>query len=419
MKPVKAICLAAALVVLTTLPAMGQTDDATRPPEILTSDLVAKQVATRKERTVFFVFVDSDKVTQVLINGEPQQIAPGDTVSLSKKFVWQKGRQLVEVEAVDEKGNRQKKSYLVLFGEGEKLEEERQLAWTVLAKVAYEIDSNPRLDLSLPAALAAQIPSEIQKLLPKLEADSRLGLQGILAASYGEFSGTVGLINSAYSDPDNKDLGLQVIFLGGTYSLSLSETSSLQLSALLTDVNVGGSDYNQVQTFTPAFVLSGSGDAGSTRHTFALDFSLKAFADTATRTNDSQYALRWDYSALDSANQDGYAQSIRYGTNTEGTELSEYTFLALDFDWRWLWDSGIKAATGFGWQYRTYPNDEQPLTPDLGPVRLDNIFRYSIGVGYNFLPTWSAGFDYKWETDLSNKSPYERAVYGVTVDGAF
>ena len=413
------MCLATALIVLTTLPAMAQTDDATRPPEILTSDLVATQKATRTERTVYFVIVDSDKVTQVLINGEPQKITPGDTVSLSKKFVWKKGRQLIEVEAVDEKGNRQKKSYLVLYGEGEKVQQEREFSWTVLAKVAYEFDTNPRLDLSLPSFLASQIPADVQKLLPKLESDSHTTLQGIVAVNYGEFSGNIGLINGAYGNPDNKDLGLQVLFLGGTYTFDLSESSAVQLGALFTDVNVGGSDFAQVQTFTPAFLLTGKDDEGTSKHTFALDLSLKAFADTATRSNVSQYTLRWDYGSLDSANQDGYAQSFRYGTNSEGTDLSEYTFFGMDFDWKWLWDSGIKASTGIGYQYRTYPKDEQPLTSDLGPTRLDNLLRYSIGTGYNFLPTWSVGVDYKYETDLSNKSPYERAVYGVTVDGSF
>ena len=62
-----------------------------------------------------------------------------------------------------------------------------------------------------------------------------------------------------------------------------------------------------------------------------------------------------------------------------------------------------------------------PLSTDtpLGTTRVDNLLRISIGPGWQFTSSWSAVLGYRYLTNLSNKQPYVRQIYGLIVEGAF
>ena len=123
-------------------------------PQILTSDLVRTQVVEDSTKEVSFVIVDSDNITDVTINGESQVIDPDTTVVIDKTFSFKTGNNLITVVAIDEKGNKREKSFLVGFqvSGDQKIsapqEEKSKFTWKVQLGVNYEIDDNPTLDFS-------------------------------------------------------------------------------------------------------------------------------------------------------------------------------------------------------------------------------------------------------------------------------
>ena len=414
----KSIC-AIALGVGLCFPAAlwAQGNGADDPPEILTSDLARKQAVDSDRRTVNFVIVDSDTVSEVYINGERQNITPGDTVVLTKELRFKQGRQLVEVVAVDERGNRRERSYLVLYG----VEDEGEapmLQLRGLVEFRFEFDDNPTNDISSPIPIAGL---ELDGAVPDDEqTDTRTTLKGTVVASYGALVGFAGVQQIDYAKTENETLDAQILFVGGGYTVKLSPNTSLPLLATFTDVNIGTNDYATVLSLSPGYAITGTDpESGESERTlFGLDLISKEFAQSE-RDAVTQYTLKWNYRATDPERQDTYNRRIGVGTASEGREETEYTFAGIDWDWNLNWDTGLKFDVGLGYQYRSYPNDD-PLTDEfLGSTRIDNLIRFSGGPGWQFTKDWSAMFNFRYLTDLSNKSPYVRVVYGVAVNGAF
>ncbi len=83
------------------------------PPEILTSELALRTLLETERLEVTFVIVDTDTITEVTIDGEPQDFEPGDTVLISKEFVFDQPETLVRVSATDEAGQTRTVTYTV------------------------------------------------------------------------------------------------------------------------------------------------------------------------------------------------------------------------------------------------------------------------------------------------------------------
>lgn len=413
-KSIVAIVLGAGLC----FPALlwAQDNGADDPPEILTSDLARKQVVNKDRMTVNFVIVDSDTVREVYINGERQSITPGDTVALSKELRFQKGRQLVEVVAVDQRGNRRERSYLVLYGVEDAAAPELRIRGQV--EVRYEFDDNPTNDLSSPIPIAGLT---LEGAVPDDEqTDTRTTLKGTVIATYGAIVGFGGAQMIDYAKSDNEGLDAQILFVGGGYTVKLSENTSIPLLATFSDVNIGGNDYATILSLSPGYAITGTDpdDGDKERTLYGLDVISKNFAQSE-RDAVTQFTLKWNYRATDPEGQDTYTRRLAAGTASEGREETEYSFVGFDWDWNLNWDTGLKADVGVGYQYRSFPNDD-PLTDEfLGSTRIDNLIRISGGPGWQFTKDWSAMFNIRYLTDLSNKAPYVRVVYGVVVNGAF
>ncbi|MDH4225271.1 MAG: hypothetical protein OEW12_06460 [Deltaproteobacteria bacterium] len=85
------------------------------PPQILTSDLVQRQVVARQKKTVVFTIADSDKIVDVTINGEKKSFISSETVVLTHTFAFTKGRNMIEVVARDAAGNSRTKNFFVEY----------------------------------------------------------------------------------------------------------------------------------------------------------------------------------------------------------------------------------------------------------------------------------------------------------------
>jgi hypothetical protein len=129
--------------------------------------------------------------------------------------------------------------------------------------------------------------------------------------------------------------------------------------------------------------------------------------------------FRWAYNSTDAAGQDAFDSVIVFGNSTEGVKEQDYSYYGFDFDWINRWDAGFRFDIGFGLQYRSFPEDKQPLIKDFGDVRIDTLWRLSSGLGWQFSPKWSAMLNYRYLTDISNKSPYVRPIYGLAINGGF
>lgn len=294
---------------------------------------------------------------------------------------------------------------------------EVKLTYAVLVKGAYEIDGNPTNDLSSPIAIEGIDIKGVVK--DSDQPDTRITLQATGAVTYGPWTAFVGALRQTYSKADNEGLNTQLLYAGGAGRFNLGGTRDFVLTYAFTDLNVGDNDYAQMHTVSPAFEFRSSDNQGSYTHVLALDYTAKDFA-SSTQKDGGQYALRWGYKSLDAAKQDQFDSIIAYGTSTEGIKELDYSYLGANLDWINRWDSGFRFDIGFGFEYRSFPEDKQPLTKELfGETRVDTLWRLSLGLGWQFNPKWSAMLNYRYLTDISNKAPYVRPIYGVTVEGAF
>ena len=364
-----------------------------------------------------FVIVDSDNVTRVTINGEPQQFTPSDTVLITKEFVFTEDRTVIEVTATDEQGNERTLQYFVFRPGVQVAAEEPGLKYFVRVSLAFEIDDNPSNDLSSPIDIEGV---DVEGVVPDEEQeDTRFVVQALGGLIGNRWNAFVGVLSQNYSKSENENFNTRMIFLGAGYRFGAPSESSFVVRYLFVDIDIGSFDYSQQHTLTPGFEIVRKDDEGTFRDFLAVDLIFKDFAQSDA-DDSSQFTLKWEDIELDAAKQDSSRGVLAYGNSTEGFDESEYDFLSYNQDFVNRWDSGFRFDIGWGYEYRSYPNDE-PLTEDtpLGDTRVDNLLRFSAGPGWQFNPAWFANLGYRYVTNISNKSPYVRQIYGVTVQGTF
>jgi hypothetical protein len=234
----------------------------------------------------------------------------------------------------------------------------------------------------------------------------------------------LGSRSSSYAKKTNEGLGTQIGFVGLTATANMTESSDFKFGYTFMDINVGKKDYAVNHVVSPAFVFTAKDDGGSYRKTLGLDVTAKKFAlKDQKATTDA--TLKWNAFAIDPENQDSYLFQLQFGRSGEGQlndenkDASLYSFASLDFDWKNRWDAGFLFDIGFGFQYRSYPNETNILFDALGKTRVDNLIRFSTALGWGFGEAWSLRLNYNYLFDLSNKTPYVRSIYGVVLAGAF
>lgn len=422
-KHVWSLVLIAAMV-LSAPAAMAQSEGDSNPPEILTSELALKTVLETDRLEVNFVILDSDKITEVRIDGEKQAIEPGDTVLITRMFNFTKDVTRVQVSATDEQGHTRTVVYTVFrpgVNPAEVAAEQAAPAmrWFANYDVRYEIDDNPSNDLSSPISIEGV---DLQGVVPDSEqTDSRYNVLASGGISQGIWNAFVGISQIEYSKSDNELFNTQVLFLGGGLNFALGDTNSGALQYTFADINLGGDDYAQTHTITPGYHTSETDETGDTvRTNYDLDITAKQFAASNLQDDTTVFALKRNYSALDKDKLDSYRSVYALGTASEGIKVSEFNYLSADWDWRNRWDTGLLFNIGVGVQYRDYANDT-PLTTQtfLGDTRVDIPTRFSTGVGWQFRPELRVLASYRYLFNLSNKSPYVRSIYGIGVNGAF
>ena len=417
----KVFLISVTLILMMSWTASGQENELA--PQILTSDLIRTQTVEEQTKEVSFVIVDSDNIVEVSIDGEPQVFEPNSTVVIDKTFTFKKGKSIITVVAVDEKGNKQEKTYLVGFQVTEdpamvKAEKKAdKLFWKVQVGMDYEIDDNPTLDFSSPIDVEGL---DIQGVVPDNEQpDNRQSVKATLILGLGKIIGIAGINQTTYAKSENEFLNSLAVYLGAGYRITLDNTRSLLLNFLFLDINVGTGDYSQNQIFSPAFQSSYKDSDGFYRHLFGLDYTIKSFADSNLSAG-NQMVWKWEYNSLDAERLDNFKSLIAYGSGNDGTDISKNTYYGIDLDWENRWESGFKWDLGFGLKYINYEN-EPPLSSEagLGSVRVDLPFRFSNAFGLQFTDNWYAKFTYDYTLNLSNKNIYVRTIQGISVAGAF
>ena len=397
--------------------AQAPADPAQTPPEILSADVARRQKVEANRMEVSFAIVDTDKVTEVRINGKAQKFEPADTVLITTVLQLKEGRNRVVVEAVDERGNRRSRTFVLGLGDVElDVAPPKKLEWGVAVQLRYEQDDNPTNDLLSITVDDTEISGVVKD---SEQPDTRTVLQALLSLSYGDrLSGFGGVRDLQYAKAENDVLNVQLLFAGVQYKLYRTDTADFRVGYNLADINIGGADYAVTHQVSPSYNTRRIGSDGLTRHQFGLDFTQKDFA-AGNAADGSQYTLKWVYRNIDAERLDAFRSVLSTGNSTEGFETSDYDFYNMDFDWYNRWEVGFRFDIGFGYQYRNYPNEKDILFSDLGDTRVDHILRLSYGLGWQFTPGWSAMFESRNVLDLSNKQPYQRTIQGLVVDGTF
>lgn len=404
--------------------AVARAQDNDNPPEILTSDLALKTVLESDRLEVNFVVVDTDNVTEVTINGEPQSITPGDTVVITRTFQFRQDVTRLKVTATDEAGHTRTVIYTVFRPGVDPTQVAEAPKATGLRPfgsydLRFEWDSNPSNDLSAPISIG---DVDLVGVVPDSQQDdTRTNLLVSGGVTQDFWAVYAGASDISYSKADNDQFAVRALFIGGTLTFAQSDTSAILLGYTFTDIDLGGFDYAQQHTLAPAWRSQGSdGDGGTATTLYGLDVTNKSFARSDVQEDSTVFAAKLDYSTVDAAKQDRYRSVYAIGTATEGIEITEFTYAAADWDWNFGWDSGVLWDIGTGVQYRDYANDT-PLSTDtfLGDTRVDIPARFSTGVGYQVLPKMRAMLRFRYVFNLSNKAPYERMILGIGVDGTF
>jgi hypothetical protein len=388
-------------------------EEAEGAPQILTSDLAQEQEVREERMTVNFVIVGSAPITRVLINGEPQALVEGDTALVSKELRFESAVNTVRVSATDSAGRTREKVFVVRRGGAAAAE----VVTNFSLEARYEVDGNPTNDLSSPVPIQGLTLQGVVK--DSEQADTRATVRGSGSVSQGRWTGFGGALTQTYTKEVNKGLALQMVYLGGSARFQMTGASDFLLSYIFTNLGVGGHDYVNIHTVTPLVEFRSEDRDGAYRHQLAMDLSYKDFAQADQKAG-ADYALRWNYRSLDAERQDSFESVTAYGTNTEGKEVTDFTYIGWDADWKNRWDVGLRFDAGFGLQMRNFAQDKQPLTKQLyGDTRVDSLIRASTAIGWGFLGTWSAMLNYRYLADISNKAPYVRPIYGLIVGGAF
>ena len=398
-----------------------------QPPRIFSPDLIRKQEIPDSEQVYSFIFLDTDTIVKITINNEEQSFSPGKTVVITRKFEFDQGKSLIRVVAVDEKGNRSQRSFLIGYGEKERQyvstsadatdDAARPYHWKADVSLGFEMDSNPTNDMS-----SAMEP--IYGVVPEdNQADTRLVLNGTASTEYGDYNAVGGISAIRYSKSENDFLNTLLMYGGLGYKSYLSNGRSWMLDAMLTDINMGGYDYALVQTVSPGMEFRSRGKRGEYRSLIlGLDLIYKDFA-IKSRTDGLQGTLKYDFRSLDESKHHLFHHLLALGTSTEGNKPSEYSFLRLDFDWKNTWDSGLRWDFSFGVQHRTFASDTA-LSPDtklvaVGSKHIDIPFRLEMGIGWKFSERLKMMFNTRYVFNMSNDVSYERLINGLTVSAVF
>ena len=420
---------AAFALLIALLPGILLAEEDTNAPQILTSDLIRKQILTDSEKVVSFVFVDENNIAEILINGVSQNFKNNDTVLINKKFVFEAGKNIVEVIVVDQAGNSRKKTFLVGLGEevdlekeivldGETKKDEKAKKYFLKTSFAlsYELDDNPSNDFSTPVAVQGM---DIKGVVDDSEqADYRSVANLVLALGTGAINGFIGGIKTTYSKQKNKSINSQAAFVGVGLRLKYIDDDFFVFNYLLTDVNVGGNDFSQTHSLTPGMLFNSKDYKGIYKNLLTMNYTLADFSDQADEDSPS-YSVKWEYHSMDADLLDDYRFQLAYGYSSSGTKDSVLTFTGLDFDWHNRWETGLKWDLGFGMQYKKYATAE-PLTNEfLGNTRVDVPIRFSNTFGWQFNPSWKLLLNYKYSLNISNKLIYVRRISGLILKGAF
>jgi hypothetical protein len=386
-------------------------------PEILSSDLGQTQSVDTNKITATFVFIGSTKVKTVKINGETQTIEPGDTVQVTKTFDLKQSQTVITVSVEDEQGNKRERNYVVNYGAapagGAK-------AWSFrgVGEIRYEVDDNPTNDVGLPFTVSGV---DVKGVIPVSQRpDMRQTASGTLSATYGGLSFFGGALRQQYEKSINSDLNTTLSYAGAGYRFHVTDATDFITNLIYSNLNIGNADYANLYTLSGAFEIRTGTPQMFKRHTLELDATEKSFV-SSSQTSGVIGLAKWDYYRQNPATLTSFESLIQGGNSTEGQKLTDYSFIGGDWDWHIRWNSGFRWDLGTGYQYRSYPNDSSVLTSQspFASTRVDNLLRVSTGFGWQWNPLWAAMLNYRYLTDLSNKSPYVRDIYGLQIMGGF
>ncbi len=386
------------------------TDDA---PQILTTDLAQLQDVQSGRMTVNFVILGSVPIRRVTINGKPEPFTPGDTVQITKVFEFATRQTVITVQAEDHDGHVRERNYVVNYAAAPP---DRRWSFHGNADLRYEVDDNPTNDVGLPFQTPSYNPKGV--IPPAQRPDFRQTAAGSLIATYGGFSIFGGGLRLQYEKQINEGLNASLVYGGIGYRFRLGDTSDFVLNYIFADLGIGTSDYAQLNTLSGAFEFRSQDSTYVRRHLVGLDATAKDFV-SKDQVDGAVGVLKWDYLRLNPVTLSTFNAVYQGGNATEGEKLTDYNFLSGDWDWHIRWEVGFRWDLGLGLQVRDYSNDKAPATSQHGPERLDNLVRASTGVGWQWNRLWSAMLNYRHLTDVSNKAPYYRNIYGLTVLGGF
>ena len=399
-------------------------DPAKLPPEILTSDLALHTQLESNQITASFVIVDNDEVVEVRINGEAQEITPGDTVMLEKKMVFPDKVSTVEVSATDANGNTRTVRYTVYPPNVEMTakREETPVKFSGSYWVGSYQDSNPSRDLSLPFDVPGV--SKLGVVPDKDQPDRRLETELMGVATYGEFRALIGKRMVTYSKDVNQGNEYDLNILGLRYGEVGTNQAGALLNYVFIDANIGGFDYAYLHYLAPSWQSKTKDAEGTYTHSYTLGLFAKDFA-APTQPDVLTYGLSWAYQSLDAEKQDSFDFKLRTGTDTDsfmvgGVDVSRYYYLGTKMAWENNWDSGFLLNFGLGMEYRKFPNETNVLTKQaFGDKRVDSPVDLGVTTGYKVMKALVVLLDYQYIFNISNNSPYVRQFLGLGLKGKF
>ena len=377
-------------------------------PKVESIGLAPLSETTEQNLQVGFFIEAETPITQITINGKEQKVDAGQRqIAIFSTLQLEPGANLILVVVTDQEGNKTARQYDVLLAGFPLLKDNLT---PKIKGYKFELglhqDDNPSLDMST-------VPFE--GVTENTKQTSLRNLIDVAALwSFIGFEGEVGLLRSRYSQY-HPDLATDRIYLAAFTSFALDGGKDWLIAYQFQDENKGGVDYSMNNLFSTGVRFTSLDQYG--RKQFVLLKGNIEYHDFASpyRTDGVDVNLMWDYKLISRDYLYSYQSLFTLGQRNEGVPAFQHSYLGAELHWAKRMTPKIELDLGLDSEYRMYPDNPLNTATPLGSSHVDIPMEISLVTHWQYDPIWRVTGNINYVLSLSNKIPYDRRFFGVTI----
>jgi len=373
---------------------------------------VAPQQKTQEPEIRFMILVEGESnIRSLVVDGVEQNITPQPQLALFKQITLQPGSNLIVVTATDEQGASQSKRIEVLYQPPTALSEIELFRLNgYQMELGLFQDDNPGLDLNSP---------HYQGVTPDAQqADQQTLLRVASLWKLWVFEGEIGLRGRHYQG-NQQDLSTDELYLASEYAAELGGGAAWLLGFGYYDHNEGALDIAIRQRYLTGFRFLSLDAIGQKRITLLGAYVDKWDFASEWRTDGQDIGMIWDTKSISEDRQYEQNTVFTLGTRTQGLYSGDYNFFGADFAWAQNLTNRLKVQVGYRFEVRAFQDNAATQRGAFGVMHNDLPQELSVNAWWGFAQGWRLKPLAAYVNGNSNKIPYERRFYGVSVEKDF